>query len=209
MIHLEPGHRIVAETVAARIHSTPDKREAVDVRCSDFGSQYYVSALPEEKQMLRVSLWVANFQQIKDLVGESFFSKQYSEEGTCLESPQQGYSLTVAVNLDEIPQDTEKKDALVRKLASIKRDVVGAPLWVCFTALLNGGNPPRPYYVVETRPDEAMYVIPSKDLVVVVYSLSFENQVEQAIAKVFVQVRCIARQPTCPAMLFLDVEHSH
>ena len=47
----------------------------------------------------------------------------------------------------------------------MKRDVLGAPLWVCFGALSQGLQPPRTHYVVNYRPEEAMYIIPQGDLV--------------------------------------------
>jgi hypothetical protein len=79
-------------------------------------------------------------------------------------------------------------EELVTKLSTFKRDVVGAPLWVCFKALLAGSPPPRSHYVVPYRPSENMYIVPSDDTVVVVHAISFENHVEQAIARVFLQV---------------------
>ena len=106
MIHLEPGHRIVAETVAARLHSAPDKREAVDVRCSDFGAQYYVSVQPEEKHILRVSLWLRCFEEIVDAVGQGWLQDFYAG---MVEAPQAGYKLTLAINLDSLPADMDAK----------------------------------------------------------------------------------------------------
>ena len=47
----------------------------------------------------------------------------------------------------------------------MKRDVLGAPLWVCFGALSQGVQPPRTHYVINYRPEESMYVIPQGDLV--------------------------------------------
>ena len=93
------------------------------------------------------------------------------------------------------------------KLSTMKRDVVGAPLWVCFKALLDGGKPPRTHYVVPYRPRESMYVVPSDDLVVVVFSVHFDNHVEQAIAKVFCQEIVISRRQsrdlmTSPSVTF-------
>ena len=82
----------------------------------------------------------------------------------------------------------------MRKLASLKRDVIGAPLWICFKALLDGTAAPRPHYVLHYRPEEAMYIVPSNDLVIVVYSIAFENQVEQAVAKLFLQEIEISRR---------------
>jgi len=192
MIHLEPGHRIVAETLAARFHAPPDKREAVDVTCSDFGCQYYVCVAQEEKHILRVSLWLRCFEEIRDMVGANYFQEMYA--GMLEPTPRQNFKLTLAVNLDALPADAEGKDALVRKLSSLKRDVMGAPLWICFKALLEGGRPPRPHYVIHFRPEETMWVIPANDLVVVVFSIAFENQVEAAIAKVFLQEIEISRR---------------
>jgi len=112
MIHLEPGHRIVAETVAARIHSAPDKREAVDVRCSDFGAQYYVSVQPDEKHMVRVSLWLRCFDEVMEAVGDRWFQEFYP--GMVETPPQAGYKLTLAINLDSLPADSEGRGAKFR-----------------------------------------------------------------------------------------------
>ena len=111
-------------------------------------------------------------------------------------------------------------EELVTKLSTFKRDVVGAPLWVCFKALLAGSPPPRSYYVVPYRPSENMYIVPSDDTVVVVHSICFENHVEQAIARVFLQVRAFCfpdartRAPrglhaACEAHAWLDVSFKH
>jgi len=185
MIHLEPGHRIVGETIAARLNAPADKREAVDVRAADFDEvQYHVQVAPEDRSVMHVHIWVRAFSEINDAVGDEYFQQLYPG---MLAKPAKGYSLSLAVNLDTVPSDKASKDALARKLSSMKRDVLGAPLWISFGALLKGTKPPRQHYVVNYRATETMYVIPSNDLVVVVYSIAFDNPVEQAIAKVFLQ----------------------
>ena len=151
-IHIEPGHRIVAECVRARIYAEADKREAVDVKCDDFdGVSLYVCVLPEQKQTLRVSLLVPCFAEIKDAVGPQFFEELYNPVGASIEAPQPGYSLTVAVDLDSLPAEHAARDLLVTRLSTMKRDVVGAPLWVSLRALLAGGKPPRTHYVIPVR----------------------------------------------------------
>uniref|UniRef100_A0A6S9SAF1 Arp2/3 complex 34 kDa subunit n=1 Tax=Chrysotila carterae TaxID=13221 RepID=A0A6S9SAF1_CHRCT len=188
MIHLEPGHRIVADAVAMCVHSSPEKREAVDVRCSDFGCHYYVCAAPEEPHILRVSLWTRCFDAVQEQVGKSYFQEIYPG---LVDSPLPEYKLTLRINLDELPSDSQEKDAFVRRIACLKRDVLGAPLLICFKALLDGPTPSRAVYAVPYREDETMWVIPARspanDLVVVVFSICFENPVEQAIAKAFLQ----------------------
>ena len=189
---------------------TADKREAVDVKADDFdGVSFYVCVIPEQKEVLRVSLFAPCFAEIKDSVGDAYFAELYAFAGVSLEAPQPGYSITVAVNLDACPTDDATKDALVARLSTMKRDVVGAPLWVCFKALLGGGKPPRSHYVVPYRPKESMYVVPSDDLVVVVYAVHFENHVEQALAKVFLQEIVISRRQSRDLMTAPMVTFSH
>ena len=207
-IHLEAGHRVVAEAVRARIFSDPERREAVDVKADDFdGVSFYVSVAPEEKTIMRVSLFVPCFAEIKDAVGDQYFQDLFAGYGT-FETPQPGYSLTVVVDLESLPADDAEREGLVTKLSTLKRDVVGAPLWVSFKALLGGVMPPRTYYIVPYRPTETMYIVPSDDLVVVVYSIVFDNHVEQAIARVFLQEISIARKQSRDLMTAPSVTYS-
>lgn len=209
-IHIEAGHRIVADACRARIHADADKREAVDVKADDYdGASFYVYVLPEQREVLRVSLFVPCFNEIRDAVGVAYFEELYNSPCSTLEAPQGSYSLTVSVNLDAVAPDAAAKDALVAKLSMMKRDVVGAPLWVCFRALLASAKPPRSHYVVPYRPRETMYVVPSDDLVVVVYAIHFDNHVEQAIARVFLQEIVISRRQSRDLMTAPSVTYSH
>ena len=196
-IHIEPAHRVVAETVRARVYSDAEHREAVDVKADDFDRvTYYVCVAPEQKEVLRVSLFVPCWATIREAIGDEYFSALYAEVGAAVEAtPQPMYSLTVAIDLDAAAQlDAAGKDAMVSRMATMKRDVMGAALWVCFKALLAGGKPPRTHYAIPYRPSEMMYVVPSDDLVVVVYAIAFDNHVEQAIAKVFLHEIAVARR---------------
>jgi len=214
MIHIEPSHRVVREAVSARVHARPEHREAVDVKCDDFeGVTFYVCILPDDKDTMRVSLYVPCFAAIEEAVGKGYFEGLYSEVGAVLETPQPMYSLTAAVNLNGLPDDEAARDALVERLATMKRDVMGAALWVSFKALLAEARPPRTHYAIPYRPLEMMYVVPSDDMVVVVYAIAFDNHVEQAIAKVFLHEIAVTRRQsrdlsTAPSVTF-SVEPPH
>mmetsp|Transcript_17748 Transcript_17748/g.44632 ORF Transcript_17748/g.44632 Transcript_17748/m.44632 type:complete len:314 (-) Transcript_17748:433-1374(-) len=182
-IHLEPGHRAVGESVAARVKTAAGKREAVKVECSDFDGVRYKVEMPD-KDTLCVSIFVRNFPEIKDLVGDKYFQELY--KGMC-STPEPGYSLTLKIPLNSSPDNNVEADALVRQLSCMKRDVVGAPFCVCFGALQESKRPPRAHYVINYRPTESMYIVPSTELCVVVYAIAFEDPIEQAIAKVFLQ----------------------
>ena len=84
-IHIEPGHRIVAEAARARIFSDPERREAVDVKCDDFdGVVLYVAVSPEQKEVMRVSIFAPCFAQIKEAVGDRYFEELYHSVGSWL-----------------------------------------------------------------------------------------------------------------------------
>eukprot|EP00962_Isochrysis_galbana_P009250 scaffold2591_cov84-Isochrysis_galbana.AAC.1 len=111
MLQLEPGHRIVAAAVAERMAAPAETRESIDVCCSDFGALYHVSALPEQRHVLRISAVLECFQEVEAAVGRGYFAKLYGEmlEAT----PEPGYSLTLALNLDQLPQDEARARDLV------------------------------------------------------------------------------------------------
>ena len=91
-----------------------DKREAVDVKADDFdGVTFYVSVDPDQREVLRVSIFVPCFAEIKDAVGDKYFQDLYASNCAVLEQPpQQSFSLTVAVNLDALPADPGEKGEL-------------------------------------------------------------------------------------------------
>jgi actin related protein 2/3 complex subunit 2 len=206
MIHLEHGHRIVGETVAARINAERHE-EAVDVRAADFDHvEYHVTINPDERTLMKVSVKVPAFDEVKAAVGDAYFSGLYG--GMLAPAAEQGFSLTLNVDLAACATlDAAGKDALVRKLQCMARDVLGAPLWECLRCLEKEMPPPKPSYTIPYRGNENMYIVPSSDLCVVVYSFAFENAVEQAIAKVFCQEIEITRRQsrdlaTAPSVAF-------
>ena len=76
MIHLEPGHRVVGETIAARFNAPADKREAVDVRAADLDDvQYHVQVAPEDRSVMHIHMWCRNFNEISEAVGDQYFSQ--------------------------------------------------------------------------------------------------------------------------------------
>mmetsp|Transcript_19598 Transcript_19598/g.64815 ORF Transcript_19598/g.64815 Transcript_19598/m.64815 type:complete len:310 (+) Transcript_19598:40-969(+) len=207
MLHLEPGHRIMAEALAARIHAPPDRREAVDVRCSDFGVQYYLCVPPEQQNVLKLSVWVRCFAEVVEGVGEAFFAEQLYPG--MVQPPEPGYSLTLALDLDALPPEEEARNELVRKLSCVGRDVLGAPLRVVLLALLGGAAPPRPYYAVHHREGEAMYVVPKDDVVIVVFGIAFASPVEAAIAKAFLHEIEISRRQSRDLATAPTVSYTH
>lgn len=194
MIHLDAGHPIVAETVSARVHADAGKYASVDVSCSDFGAKYYIHASPDEKSVLRVSLLLGCFEEVRAQVGDEWFTSRYAH--LWQSPPHPGYSVTLRIDLSALPAERAAREAIVRQCATLKRDVTGAPLWICFGAL--GGAPVpniRPHYCIRARPDEATHVIPrTDDCVLVCFMIAFEHPTEAALARVFIQEAEITRR---------------
>jgi len=157
---------------------------------------------------MRVSVFAPFFGEVHEAVGARYFEELFAPYGVMEAAPQPGYQITYMFALEQLPQEAAARDQLIEKISTIKRDVVGAALWVSLKALLSGIKPPRPYYVIPFRPKETMYIVPSDDLVIVVYAISFENHVEQAIAKVFLQEVAISRRQSRDLMLAPSVTYS-
>lgn len=103
-IHLEPGHRTIAESIAARVkvEAGTREREAVKVECSDFDGVRYKVDMPD-KDTLCVSLFVRNFSDIKNAVGEQYFQNLYPALSP---TPDPMYSLTVKIDLKKVDDGT-------------------------------------------------------------------------------------------------------
>lgn len=118
-IHIEPAHRIVAEAVHSLVYADADKRNAVGVKADDFdGVVLYVNVEPEQKEVMRVSIFAPCFKEIKEAVGDGYFEELYGSVGGKIDTPVPGCSLTVAVNLDSVPADAAAKGAPAPPLLS-------------------------------------------------------------------------------------------
>ncbi|KAJ1631934.1 Arp2/3 complex, 34 kd subunit p34-Arc-domain-containing protein [Pavlovales sp. CCMP2436] len=185
MIHMDPGNGIVAETIRSQIDS--ETRHAVDVTAADHNDVLYkVASDLDAKHLLTVSISISCFAEVIEQVGADFLTMRY---GSLLcPTAEIGFSVSLQLNLDDLAAADEKKRAETIALAScLRRDIEGAPLWVCFGALLNRTPVPRPLYVVHPRPLEPLYIAPGMDRVVVIYTMSFKDPTELAIASIFLQ----------------------
>lgn len=73
----------------------------------------------------------------------------------------------------------------------LKRNILGAPFEQCFEALQNGNASSLGPVQIPYRRNETIYVLPQADRIVIVYSVCFDDKTDQAIARVFLQVRLL------------------
>jgi len=188
MILLEPGNRILGETVAAHINGGSDtKREPIDVRLCDFDDASYRIVIDgKAKNLLLVSLNLPCYSTIKDHGGEDAAKGAFGDR---LISPVDGFDLTVQVDLDK----EEKKEELIKKLTLFKPIVLGGVFRHYYTKLAKG-EAPAAAFKFDLRRDTTVYLIPDKDRVVTVFGLDFTEKVDKAVARIFMQEFADARK---------------
>ena len=104
-----------------------------------------------------------------------------------------------------------RADGTLRKLARIKRHLVGAPFEAAFEALVNGTARDLPVARLPWRRGESAYIVAgndpasrdSWDRVTVIFAVDFREETDKAYARVFLQQfqeraeRWAARRPLC------------
>jgi hypothetical protein len=79
--------------------------------------------------------------------------------------------------------------SFIERISVLKRNILGAPFEQCFEALQNGNASTLAPVQIPYRRNETIYVLPQADRIVIVYSVCFEDKTDQAIARIFLQVR--------------------
>jgi len=201
MILLEPGNRILAETVGAQIKPEEKtaidddgkeqikERDPIDVRLCDFDDvMYHVVIDAENRDVMRVSLALPCYRQIESRGGKEALGKYYKEY---VDAPENGYDITLKIDLNKVPAG--KEDELINRIQLLKHNVVGGVFDYYLGALLEG-KPIADSYNFDLRADTKIFMIPRNDRVIIIFGLDFTDKVDIAIAKVFMQEFVDARR---------------
>lgn len=180
MILLEPGNRILGETVTDSL-SEDTKVEPMDVRLCDFDDvTYRVTIDAADMKTMQVSMNLPCYHQIKDKGAEAALTRVYGD--IVASEAVTGFDISLNVPLEE------KKDAeeLAKKVTLFKQNIVGGVFDHFYSALLDGKPETEPFKF-DLRGDTTVYFFPGKDRVVTIFALDFTEQVDKTIAKVFMQ----------------------
>jgi len=206
MILLEPGNRILAETIAAQLKPPAEsvdpedgkarEREPIDVRLCDFDDVvYHVVLDTNDRNSLSVSMNLPVFTHIKDRGAQAAIEKVY---GSLVTEAEPGYDVTLKIDLANL---TMKPDELVNKVKLLKATVIGGAFDHFFDPLL-AGKPLTESFHFNLRQDTQIYLIPRSDRVIIIYGIDFRDKVDAAIARVFMAEfvdarRRISAAPPC------------
>ncbi|KAG5647910.1 hypothetical protein DXG03_007834 [Asterophora parasitica] len=137
--------------------------------------------------------------------------------------PEQEYNVSLVIDLEQVPTDSEARDAFVTSIALFKRNALAAPFELGFKtqkeleAAGAAGGTTGDLMQVHYRDEEAIYVQASSDRVTVIFSTVFREETDRIFGKVFLQEFVDARrQPSiqnAPQVLYsnrdppLEIRH--
>lgn len=166
---------------------TDGKFDSVEAIIADFDAvTYHLFTDANEKNLLNISISIKCFRELQKYGVDDLLRKQF---GSCLQSAEQGYDITVRVDCAKPPQDPA---AFARNIALLKRHAFAAPFYKVFNDIeqkKGGGLIELPY-----RDDEALYIKPETDRCIVIFAMQFKDPDDIVLAKVFLQEYADARK---------------
>lgn len=97
-------------------------------------------------------------------------------------SPDAGFNVCLEFDADKYANNT----AFLNNVADIKRHLLGGPLVKAFDDLVSGANP-GPLTSFQFRTSEILYICPAKDKVTVIFLVDFNEGIDKAVSKIFLQ----------------------
>ncbi|KAJ4372310.1 Arp complex subunit [Neocucurbitaria cava] len=189
----------------------------IDQVVSDFDGVTFHISTPESKTKILVSLRIKCYQELVQYGAQSVLEREY---GPYIVAPESGYDFSVLVDLENLPEDQEGKEDLVRRISLLKRNAMAAPFEQAFDefhelqeeaskytsesapqGVAEGGAVRAIHY----REEEAIYVKASHDRVTVIFSTVFREETDRIFGKVFLQEFVDARRraiQNAPQVLF-------
>jgi len=183
MILLEINNRIVQETLTYKIKNVKEggKPDNVDITVADFdGVLFHISNPDGDKSKIRVSISLKFYAELQKHGADELIQREY---GDYLGTPESGYSVSLVIDLENLPEDWP---ALVSKVSHLKRNCFASVFekYFEFQAKEATGHKKA---VIHYRDDETMYVDASRDRVTVIFSTIFKDDDDVVIGKVFMQ----------------------
>jgi actin related protein 2/3 complex subunit 2 len=201
MILLEINNRIVEETLTIKFKNAlaGAKPESTDIKLADFdGVLFRISNHNGDKTKIKVSICLKFYKDLQEHGADDLLKRVYGEY--MLPTPEEGYSVSLVYDLDNVPSDYEE---VVRKAGQLKRNCFASVFEKYFEFQQNGIEGQK-RAVINYRDDETMYVEAQADRVTVVFSTIFRDEDDIVLGKVFMQEFREGRRAshTSPQVLF-------
>jgi len=204
MILLEVNNRIVEETLTVKIKNalSDQKPESVLVTVADFdGVLYRISNPKEDKTKVNVSISLKFYKELQEHGADDVLKREY---GDLLVAADDGFDVTVQIDLSNIPDNWEE---IVKKCGLLKRNCFAA-VFEKYFEFQEKEEVGQQRAVINYRDDETMYVEAKSDRVTVIFSTIFKDASDIILSEVFMREFKEGRKATAtaPTVLFNNKE---
>ncbi|GAA5866029.1 hypothetical protein JCM1840_003383 [Sporobolomyces johnsonii] len=217
MLSLEPANRYLADTLTAKYQ----KPSSLDQAFVDFDSVRYHLWTPQPKSAtpLLLSMDIPCWAELAAYGARDVLEREYPDLLLPQDQTEDGYSVSLQIHLDQGPNDPETRAALITSLSLLKRNALAAPFERAFALhkdleaqpVREGEEDPKmDLMAIHYRPEEAIYLLPSRDRVTCIFSTIFKEETDRILGRVFLQEFVDARRrPSCqtaPQVLYSNRE---
>ncbi|KAK4742456.1 hypothetical protein SAY87_000457 [Trapa incisa] len=202
MILLQSHSRFLLQALSNRVQNV-EKGVEVDYQWVEFDDvRYHVQVSMKNPHIVLLSVCLPTpppetaFPGGLPLGAIEAIKATYGVVVQILDPPRDGFNLTLKINLSKLPPDEEFKQSLLVKIASIREVVLGAPLRAVLKRLCSRTMTPDVNQLIALvhRPNEAFFVIPQVEKVIVVYPMRFSDMIDTVLATSFLQEFVEARR---------------
>jgi len=201
---LEVNNRIVEETLTVKIKNAQSgqKPESVLVTVADFdGVLYRISNPKDDRTKVNVSISLKFYKELQVHGADSVLKREY---GDLLVAADDGFDVTVQLDLSNIPENWEE---IVKKCGLLKRNCFAA-VFEKYFEFQEKEEVGQEKAVIHYRDDETMYVEAKADRVTVIFSTIFKDASDIILSEVFMREFKEGRKAThtAPTVLFNNKE---
>jgi len=182
MLLLEYHNKIIYDTIVEKV--TEGKKsgtfESIEAVIADFdGVTFHLFTEQNTKNLLNISMSIKCYKDLRNNGADDLMKQHYGEY---LKSPENGYDVTIQIDLSKSPANLEE---FAKNIALMKRHALGAPFYKVFTDVeqKKGGS----LVEIRYRDDEAFYIKPESDRVIVIFEMAFRDLDDVVLAKLFLQ----------------------
>ncbi|KAL7950719.1 P34-Arc domain-containing protein [Trichoderma barbatum] len=215
MLLLDYQNALIQSVLTERFSGAPPVH--IDQTVSDFDGVTFHISTPEVKTKIQLSIQIRCFKDLAKYGAEQVLQREYGQYVVPVEV---GYDFSVLIDLENLPESKEERDALAMQFALLKRHAMAAPFEEAYQehytlkeeaskfssedapkGVTEGGEVKAIHY----REEEAIYVKASHDRVTVIFSTIFREETDRVYGKVFIQEFVDARRraiQNAPQVLF-------
>lgn len=188
-MHLSTSNRILEETLRNLFFCASDKRKGFignlqSKSFNDFDDVTYKISTSNDHTLLDHVLISFAHPQYEKLMEYGGMETVNSLFGPYISTPEDRFNLTLRLDLNAIPTGDEEKEILLTKIAEMKRSICGAPLELAFSCSAQKSLLPAPI-ILNSGGGDLMFVNPRPDSTLVVFTVSYSDKTDEAIAEVF------------------------